>query len=70
METDANVVPSERHITTYLCPNGHTSSSPSPSRPNPAHLGVPVWCGRPRPVGGTVPEAKQVKHQRTHCTLL
>ena len=28
METDENVVPSERQITTYLCPNGHVIELP------------------------------------------
>ena len=28
METDHNVVPSERNITTYLCPNGHSIELP------------------------------------------
>ena len=28
METDENVVPSERQITTYLCPQGHRIELP------------------------------------------
>ena len=53
METDANVVPSERNITTYLCPNGHTIKLPVLRRGRrPAHLGVPLRCGGQAPGWG------------------
>ena len=70
METDEHVVPSERQITTYVCPNGHTDRA--------ALLGrgrvPPIWecrCGaEAKLVGGPEPEAKPVKHVRTHWDML
>ena len=67
LETDEHVVPSERQITTYECPNGHKIELPfSVEAEIPA-----TWecrCGaEARLVGdGPEPEAKAVKHQRTH----
>jgi len=60
METDDNVVPSERNITTYLCPNGHTIKLPFSVEADVPH----TWacrCGA---------EAKPVKHVRTHWDML
>ena len=71
METDDNVVPSERNITTYLCPNGHTIELPfSVEADVPPHVGVPLR-GRGQAQGrGPEPEAKPVKHVRTHWDML
>ena len=60
LETDEHVVPSERQITTYECPNGHKIELPFSVE---AEI-PPTWecrCGD---------EAKQVKHQRTHWDML
>ena len=71
METDENVVPSERQITTYLCPQGHRIELPfSIEAEIPA-----VWecrCGEEAKLqcGGPEPEAKPVKHVRTHWDML
>ena len=71
METDANVVPSERNITTYLCPNGHTIKLPFSVEADVPH----TWecrCGAEAKLqgGGPEPEAKPVKHVRTHWDML
>ena len=71
METDANVVPSERRITTYLCPNGHTIELPFSVEADVP----PTWecrCGGVAKLqgGGPEPEAKPVKPQRTHWDML
>lgn len=70
METDENVVPSERQITTYLCPNGHRIELPFSVE---AEI-PPTWecrCGaEARLVDGPEPETKQVKHVRTHWDML
>jgi len=71
METDANVVPSERNITTYLCPNGHTINLPFSVEADVPH----TWecrCGAEAKLqgGGPEPEAKPVKHVRTHWDML
>ncbi len=71
METDHNVVPSERRITTYLCPNGHRIELPFS-----VEADVPAtWecrCGAEAKLqgGGPEPEPKAVKHQRTHWDML
>lgn len=71
LETDEHVVPSERQITTYECPNGHKIELPFSVEADIP----PTWecrCGaEARLVGdGPEPEAKQVKHQRTHWDML
>ena len=71
METDVNVVPSERRITTYLCPNGHTIELPFSVEADVPH----TWecrCGAEAKLqgGGPEPEAKPVKHVRTHWDML
>jgi hypothetical protein len=71
METDQNVVPSERRITTYLCPNGHTIELPFS-----VEADVPsTWecrCGAEAKLQGEgpLPDAKPVKHVRTHWDML
>jgi RNA polymerase-binding protein len=70
MESAENVVPSERQITTYVCPNGHRIELPfSVEAEVPA-----TWecrCGaEARLVDGPEPEARPVKHQRTHWDML
>jgi hypothetical protein len=70
MESDDNVVPSERRITTYLCPNGHRIELPFSVEAEVP----PTWecrCGaEARLVDGPEPEVKPVKHQRTHWDML
>lgn len=70
METDENVVPSERRITVYVCPQGHRIELPfSVEAEVPA-----TWecrCGAEALLqGGTKPEAKNVKTVRTHWDML
>ena len=71
METDHNVVPSERNITTYLCPNGHSIELPFSVEADVPH----TWecrCGEDAKLqgGGPPPELKPVKHVRTHWDML
>ena len=68
METDENVVPSERQITTYLCPNGHVIELPFSVE---AEI-PPTWecrCGADAKLKDGV-EAKAVKPARTHWDML
>ncbi|MEP6796724.1 MAG: RNA polymerase-binding protein RbpA [Lapillicoccus sp.] len=70
MESDANVVPSERRITTYICPLGHRIELPFS-----VEADVPsVWecrCGNEaKLLDGPEPEHKEVKHVRTHWDML
>ena len=70
MESDTNVVPSERRITTYVCPQGHRIELPFS-----VEADVPsVWecrCGNEaKLLGGTEPQPKQVKHVRSHWDML
>ena len=70
METDANVVLSERQLTVYVCPEGHRTELPFSIEAD-----VPsTWecrCGLDAKLqGGPEPEAKPVKHQRTHWDML
>ena len=62
LETDDHVVPSERQITAYVCPQGHRTELPFSIE---AEI-PPTWecrCGEEaRLVDGPEPEAKQVKH--------
>ena len=71
MESDENVVPSERQITVYVCPEGHRTELPFSIE---AEI-PPTWecrCGLDAKLqgGGPEPEAKPVKHQRTHWDML
>ena len=70
METDENVVPSERQITTYLCPNGHVIELPFSVE---AEI-PPTWecrCGADAKLkDGVEAEAKAVKPARTHWDML
>jgi hypothetical protein len=71
MESDENVVPSERQLTVYVCPEGHRTELPFSIEAD-----VPAtWecrCGLDAKLqgGGPEPEAKPVKHQRTHWDML
>ncbi|HEX2705198.1 MAG TPA: RNA polymerase-binding protein RbpA [Candidatus Lustribacter sp.] len=70
MESDENVVPSERQITTYVCPQGHRIELPfSVEADIPA-----TWdcrCGADaRLLDGPEPVAKNVKPVRTHWDML
>ena len=71
MESDENVVPSERQITVYMCPQGHRTELPFSIEADIP----PTWecrCGLdaklldgPEPVS-----LKPVKHVRTHWDML
>jgi hypothetical protein len=71
METDDNVVPSERRMTEYACPSGHTVILPFSIEAD-----VPtVWecrCGAEATLVGEQGsvDPKPVKHQRTHWDML
>lgn len=70
METDENVVLSERRITRYVCPNDHVSELPFSVEADVP----PVWecrCGlEAKLVDGPEPEEKTVKAARTHWDML
>ncbi len=70
MESDANVVPSERRITTYICPQGHRIELPFSIEADVP----PVWecrCGNEaKLLDGPEVEHKEVKHIRTHWDML
>ena len=70
MESDANVVPSERRITTYICPQGHRIELPFSVEADVP----PVWecrCGNEaKLLDGPVVEQKEAKHVRTHWDML
>lgn len=70
MESDANVVPSERRITAYVCPDGHRTELPFSIEADVP----PTWecrCGKDALLqGGNAPEPKAVKHVRTHWDML
>ncbi|HEY8821019.1 MAG: RNA polymerase-binding protein RbpA [Actinomycetota bacterium] len=70
LETDTNVVLSERQIVRYVCPEQHISELPFS-----VEADVPtVWecrCGlEARLVDGPEPEYKNVKAVRTHWDML
>lgn len=70
MESDENVVPSERQITTYLCPQGHKIQLPFSVE---AEIPATWECrcgGEARLVDGPTPQVKPVKPQRTHWDML
>ncbi|HET7397358.1 MAG TPA: RNA polymerase-binding protein RbpA [Intrasporangium sp.] len=71
MESDENVVPSERQLTAYVCDQGHRTELPFSIE---AEI-PPTWecrCGlEARLVGAGEPqEARPVKHVRTHWDML
>lgn len=71
MERDEHVVPSERQITMYVCPNRHTMTLPFSLEAE-----IPgTWecrCGGIALLQGeaTAPEPKPVKAARTHWDML
>ncbi len=70
METEENVVPSERRITAYACPQGHKTELPFS-----VEADVPsTWecrCGaEAKLVDGPEPEKKATKPTRTHWDML
>ncbi len=70
MESDEHVVPSERVLTTYVCPQGHRIELPFS-----VEAEVPsTWecrCGELALLqGGPAPEVKAVKAVRTHWDML
>ena len=70
METDENVVLSERQITRYVCPEGHVSELPFS-----VEADIPsLWecrCGlEAKLVDGPEPERKPTKPVRTHWDML
>lgn len=70
METDENVVLSERRISRYVCSNGHVSELPFSVEADIP----PVWecrCGQEaKLVDGPEPEGKPQKAARTHWDML
>ncbi len=70
METDENVVLSERRISRYVCPSGHISELPFSVEADIP----PVWecrCGQEaKLVDGPEPEGKPAKAARTHWDML
>ncbi len=70
MESDANVVPSERRITVYVCPQGHRSELPFSIEADIP----PSWecrCGAvARLLDGGEIETKPTRPQRTHWDML
>jgi hypothetical protein len=71
MESDENVVPSERQLTTYVCAQGHRTELPFSVEADVP----PTWecrCGLDAKLqgGGPEPDAKPVKHVRTHWDML
>ncbi len=70
MESDVNVVPSERRITVYICPRGHRTELPfSVDAEIP-----PTWECRcndtARLLDGPEPEPKTARPARTHWDML
>lgn len=70
MESDENVVPSERQITTYICPKGHRIELPFSLEAD-----IPsTWecrCGESaRLLDGPDPEVKASRAPRTHWDML
>ncbi|MCE1177662.1 MAG: RNA polymerase-binding protein RbpA [Micrococcales bacterium] len=70
MESDENVVPSERQITTYVCPQGHRIELPFS-----VEAEIPsTWecrCGEDaKLLDGPEPEIKATKPARTHWDML
>ncbi|WP_116113962.1 RNA polymerase-binding protein RbpA [Austwickia chelonae] len=70
METDENVVLSERQITRYVCANNHVSELPFSVEADIP----PTWecrCGQEaKLVDGPTPEEKPTKVARTHWDML
>lgn len=70
METDENVVLSERRISRYVCSNGHVSELPFSVEADIP----PLWecrCGQEaKLVDGPEPEGKPQKAARTHWDML
>lgn len=70
METDEGVVPSERQIVRYTCPDGHVTELPFSIEAEVP----PTWecrCGKEGLLqGGEQPEPKATKPARTHWDML
>ena len=70
MESDENVVPSERQLTVYVCPEGHRTELPFSIE---AEI-PPTWecrCGLDaKLLNGPEPVLKPVKAARTHWDML
>jgi hypothetical protein len=70
MESDANVVPSERQITIYVCPQGHRIQLPFSIEADIP----PTWdcrCGSTaRLLDGPEPNLKPARPARTHWDML
>ncbi|MBW8173268.1 RNA polymerase-binding protein RbpA [Ornithinimicrobium sp. Arc0846-15] len=69
-ESDEGVTFSERRMTSYTCPNGHTTELPFS-----VEAEIPgLWecrCGKDAKLdNGPEPEAKATKHVRTHWDML
>jgi hypothetical protein len=70
-ETDAHVAPAERLVIAYLCPEGHQTQVPFSVEAEEIPFEWSCRCGRTatRP-DAEMPDAKPVKHVRTHWDML
>lgn len=70
MESEVGVVPSERRLTTYVCPHGHRIELPFSIEADVP----PTWecrCGQEaKLLDGPEPTPKETKHVRTHWDML
>ncbi len=70
-ETDAHVVPAERLVITYECPEGHRSVVPFSIEAEEIPFEWNCRCGRTATRPDTeAPEQKPAKHVRTHWDML
>jgi hypothetical protein len=70
-ETDAHVVPAERLVITYECPEGHRSVVPFSIEAEEVPFEWNCRCGRVAIRPDTeAPEQKPAKHVRTHWDML
>lgn len=70
-ETDAHVVPAERLVITYECPEGHRSVVPFSIEAEEIPFEWNCRCGRVATRPDTeAPEQKPAKHVRTHWDML
>ena len=71
MESDENVVPSERQLTVYVCPEGHRTELPFSIEADVPEVWECTVCGdEALRLDGTRPEPKKGKPARTHWDML
>jgi len=70
-ETDAHVELAPRQVVIYDCPQGHTTSMPFSVEAEVPYVWECRTCGAEAIIrDGEKPEAKPVKHVRTHWDML